>query len=601
MADFRKSFLVLAALFLMGTMAANAQQLGAFTCNASAVPHQVRSEGLTELTGDIILNCTGGTPTVYGAAVPLVNVQIFTNTQITSKRLVDNSTSWSEALLALDDPTPANQAYCTSASSLCTNYGNGAGLPIPVAGQIFANGALRSNANVFQGQLVGSNSLLWLGIPIDPPGTSGTRIVRITNIRANANALGVAGANATPTPIIAVVTATGPNLAGVNNPTQTVAYTQKGLSFSMTAGALTTDAFSLVGLQQCVSQDKKIVGTLNYKENFATAFKRSGATDNQNIFGSTAVGTYNTESGFQPVGYPQPVDARGDPNTAGDANFGTRVKAVFNNVPNGVTLWVSLYSGHPTTKPVAGEFFAAIGGAEADAFSDASTSNAPWLQLTNSGNTATAVWENFEVGQNIQFLNISTFQFEVAATYTASPGTNSPALGTMSVNGSYAPISTVTSATTSPIPRFADTSTATNIMSITQCVTNLLFPFVTNQAGFDTGLAISSTSTDPFGTTPQSGPCTLNWYGANAPAATVTPTVQSGTSWTGLTSTLAPNFQGYMIAVCAFQYGHGFAFVSDLGARNLAMGYLALIIPNRTRVADPLSTSGAAAGEQLGQ
>ncbi len=609
MADFRKSFLVLAALFLMGTMAANAQQLGAFTCSASAVPHQVRSEGLTELTGDIILNCTGGTPTAYGAPVPLVNVQIFTNTQITSKRLVDNSTSWSEALMAFDDPTPANQSYCTAAASLCTNYGNGAGLPIPVAGAINVAGlGLKTNSNVFQGQLVGSNSLLWLGIPIDPPGTSGTRIVRITNIRANANALGVAGANATPTPIIAVVTAAGPNLAGVNNPTQTVAYTQKGLSFSMTAGALTSDAFSLVGLQQCVSQDKKVIGTLNYKENFATAFKRSGAGDAQNIFGSEAIGTYNTESGFEPIGYPQPVDARGDPNTAGRANFGTRVKAVFNNVPNGVTLWVSLYSGHVAPKPTTtGEFFAATGGAEADAFSDASTTDSPWLKLTNSGNTASAVWEDFVINPGTvpplfnQANFISTFQFEVAATYTASPGTNSPALGTMSVNGSYAPISTVTAATTSPIPRFADTSTATNILSITQCVTNLLFPFVTNQAGFDTGLAISSTSTDPFGTTPQSGPCTLNWYGANAPAATVTPTVQSGTSWTGLTSTLAPNFQGYMIAVCAFQYGHGFAFVSDLGARNLAMGYLALVIPNRTRVADSVETTIASQGEILGQ
>jgi len=35
-----------------------------------------------------------------------------------------------------------------------------------------------------------------------------------------------------------------------------------------------------------------------------------------------------------------------------------------------------------------------------------------------------------------------------------------------------------------------------------------------------------------------------------------------------------------MIAVCNFQFAHGFAFISDLGARNLAMGYLALVIPD---------------------
>ena len=33
-----------------------------------------------------------------------------------------------------------------------------------------------------------------------------------------------------------------------------------------------------------------------------------------------------------------------------------------------------------------------------------------------------------------------------------------------------------------------------------------------------------------------------------------------------------------MIAFCNFQFAHGFAFISDVGTRNLAMGYLALIL-----------------------
>ena len=33
-----------------------------------------------------------------------------------------------------------------------------------------------------------------------------------------------------------------------------------------------------------------------------------------------------------------------------------------------------------------------------------------------------------------------------------------------------------------------------------------------------------------------------------------------------------------MWAVCNFQFAHGFAFISDVGARNLAMGYLAVVI-----------------------
>jgi hypothetical protein len=119
----------------------------------------------------------------------------------------------------------------------------------------------------------------------------------------------------------------------------------------------------------------------------------------------------------------------------------------------------------------------------------------------------------------------------------------------------------------------------------------LLFPYVTEIAGFDTGLAIANTSTDPFGSTPQAGTCTLNWYGTAAPAATVTPSVASGTVWAGLTSLLAPGFNGYVIAVCNFEYAHGFAFVSDLGARNLAMGYLALILNPPSGSFRPASTA----------
>ena len=37
-----------------------------------------------------------------------------------------------------------------------------------------------------------------------------------------------------------------------------------------------------------------------------------------------------------------------------------------------------------------------------------------------------------------------------------------------------------------------------------------------------------------------------------------------------------PGFTGYMIAIAKFQYCHGFAFISDLGAQKLAEGYLAI-------------------------
>jgi len=114
-------------------------------------------------------------------------------------------------------------------------------------------------------------------------------------------------------------------------------------------------------------------------------------------------------------------------------------------------------------------------------------------------------------------------------------------------------------------------------------VTNLLFSFVTNQGGLDTGIAIANTTADPFGTTPLDGTCTLNFFGANAPVPFVTPAITAGTTFVNLTSSLAPNFQGYLIAECDFPLAHGFAFVSDFGSPDVAMGSLALVIPPRAR------------------
>ena len=98
----------------------------------------------------------------------------------------------------------------------------------------------------------------------------------------------------------------------------------------------------------------------------------------------------------------------------------------------------------------------------------------------------------------------------------------------------------------------------------------LLFPYVTNQSGYDTFIGISNTSSDPFGTTHTSGSCTLWFYGANAPAAFLTPNVPAGALFTTMASNIAANFQGYVIAGCNFADAAGMAFESDLGTEILA-------------------------------
>ena len=450
-----------------------------------------------------------------------------------------------------------------------------------------------------------------------------TRVIRITNVRANANALGVAGGNSAPTPIIMTVSATGATSVPINNPQQTVAFVLKGLQFSVFNVANTSVLTApIVGLQCVWLPAPGRIATLRFTELFATAFKKrtaaSSLTNPAAITDQNGPGViYNTESGFVNRAWVGNTSTRGALADAGLAEFGTRLKATFNNVPAGVLLYVDQCAsefGSPAARVCGGRALSASGVATPDGaratssetggFSSVSTTSdtgipAGVVPVTITAGTGSVIWEVSESDAQ----TLTTFSFQLYGTFTANPGATgggSPALGTASINGSFAPISTVGIAATGPIPRFADTSTSTNVFSIVICQTNLLFPFVTNQVGFDTGLAIAATATDPFGTAPQGGTCTLNWYGANAPAATVTPTVASGTVYATLTSSAAPNFQGYMIAVCRFQYGHGFAFVSDLGATRLAMGYLALVIPDPARSAI-VPVSGSPSGEQLAQ
>ena len=104
-------------------------------------------------------------------------------------------------------------------------------------------------------------------------------------------------------------------------------------------------------------------------------------------------------------------------------------------------------------------------------------------------------------------------------------------------------------------------------------------------------MTIANTSQDSLGSSgtvaaAQSGSCKLTYFGGTTAAPTTPPApsdtgnIAAGTVWVNTLQAIAPNFQGYMFAVCNFQYAHGFAFISDVGARNLAMGYLALIIPD---------------------
>ena len=639
MVDFRKWFPALAvvALAFGAASTANAQQVAAFSCVGNAgVPPIVRAEGLTELVGDLVLNCTGGTPTAAGAPVPQANVQIFLNTNVTSRLVAD---PWSEALLMIDEPTAAAQRYCSvNGGCAITGVGAAAGSDGFVDGVDYdETSGTGTVPNVYQGRNAGANSIVWLGVPIDPPGTNATRVIRITNIRANANQLGVSS-TLIPTQIVMFISVTGTTSVPINNPQQTVAFIQPGMSFSTRQAV--NSYLQCVSFNSAAATDSSRalingMGTIvRFAEGFASSFKRRNAAAyvdgdtsptpmNQNVPGAI----YNTESGFlnQTPAIVSGSSANGLA-AAGLADHGTRLMARFANVPAGVVLYASLYpvstcsdcgpSSRPaitsvrsatsvtstmarlvTTDANGGGSFSRVTGTNSSSF-DGGAATAP-IALNNGAGMAT--WEVLQADP----LTSQTYEFGIGVSYVANTSNNLPGLGSATVAGSFAPLSTVTTQSASaPLPRFADTSSARTIFTISACTTNILFVFLTNQAGFDSGIAISNTSVDPFGTAPQSGPCKLNYYGETtgggaAPAAQTSAVVPAGKQLTAVLSTggnygiaATPGFQGYMIAQCQFQYAHGFAFISDVGANRVSEAYLGLILdsglPSRTLFASEI-------------
>jgi hypothetical protein len=699
MVDFRRWIIAAAVLTLFAGLASaqvpGGGGTGQLSCVASvAVPPQLRTEGLTEIVGDIVLTCSGGTALPNGSVVPTANITVSFGTNVTS-RILQSGVSLNggpgqnvtEALLLIDEPgsgipvapppfpqgigPQAPQTPCGSGSTALVGAGPGGcvqvanNIPVnpanPAAGTIpvMSSQGGGAPANMYLG-LSNANQVTFEGIPVLPPVTSGsTRVFRMTNIRINVNALGGGLLNGV-TPAVASVSISGSTSLPLNNPVLNVGFIQPGLTTSFSAATFggvgqTFLQCTSVGLSGGTSTTvfggpAATVGFLGYSENFGTAFKTRVAPIGVNTTGQTGFGTalqnipgtiYNSESGFViPAPSFQSVTAGFTTAQAqiGLADYGTRLKAVFNNIPAGVSIYVTLTNVTPigsgnsanppgnTAQPAGNSALSFAELVNGETTVDGNNT-VPLLGVTNSvgsgatatalallpqsNGSATAVWEVINTNPSTQ----ETFKFGVYTTYTANPNAGSPAIGTATVNQSYAPTAgpltfSATAAgagsSTLTIPRFIDTSgSGRNLFLIQLCQTLLLYPFVTNQNGFDTGISIANTSTDPVGTGPQSGICKLTWYdgkgdfpptGINGTDLTKEAPVASGNVAVNLASTLVPGFQGYMFALCNFQFAHGFAFISDLGARNLAMGYLALVVPNNVVLFRP----GAPPAETLG-
>ena len=475
--NFRRWITALAVLalfagFASAQVAVSTAGTGSFQCQASvAVPPTIRAEGLTELIGDIVLNCSGGVTPILGSVLPTANVTVSLGANVTSRLLsyaqvtpsAVTAANTSEALLLIDEPgsgltmgaygavaggpsgpvanfgPAAAQTLCGASGTPYSAVGAGPGGCVEYAQQLGAPSfdyvmsstasttiAPVAGANVFAGVSSG-NQVTFYGIPIMPPASAGVaRIFRITNVRLNANALAGGGLPGTQSVQASIAISSNSSVL-VNSPTPIVGFIQPGLSSSTSLrNTSNTGSGSAPNFAQCSNAS---VGTtpnlaiLRFVENFGTAFKTrvspTATTSGQATTAQNVPGTiYNSESGFI-------LSTLNSTNTtlsatAGLADFGTRLKAVFNNIPTGVRIFVSTTnvvnltgtvpalltvpagnsttsfaqlvmsetatdgSGYVPTVPATGYNYAAAPG---------TTQLNGYAELAQQNNSATAVWE----------------------------------------------------------------------------------------------------------------------------------------------------------------------------------------------------------------
>jgi len=364
-------------------------------CAVTSVPTQVRSEGITEQMGDIILQCSGNTP---GAAL----------TGKLSVALPVNITNRIDA----------NTNNLTHDAVLYVDYGSGF-VPTGVNGQI-------------------SNTLIaFNGLNLTIP-SSGNLNLKISNIRAAVATLGTQTTLSSP-PIQAQLIFSNPTSIQINQSFIVVAYPQTGLFATLydkgitCTGSPLPDSFTLSNL---FNAGTTFVST-RVTEGFATSFLPRGPGEDN---GTRFLIKY---SGFPSNTHLYLPDAIAGsdatvPSTAGDLGGGTQIGQY---TPGSKTLLlVRVLNTDPTG---AGGFLASIpSGAGPVTLNSVSE-----VQL--NGGSGVAVYEVIDANNAKQ----ESVQFP---TFIGLSNVTAPAVAQETI--SFAPTSsTYTASTFAPVPRFVAT------------------------------------------------------------------------------------------------------------------------------------------------
>lgn len=507
----------------------------AVTCTASAAAVPVRAAGVAETLPDILLSCVPESPLPSGPRDDLnLSISVTLNASVTNTISSGPSGDISDAVLVV------NGNDCATPSANGSTYGS-------------CDAPLATVQDPQFGRLAGVTSLTWTNVSLPFPGdlTQGGSTLEIRGIRANASQVRLGGGSSSGAPVAAALELRSPSGVALRNASLRLANSLTGIRLAV---ADTEPAAACGG-------DSRGTATVVVREGFASAFRA----------GSEAA-------------------LRAEP---------TRVMLDIQDVPDGVELRIpSFVACHqPDFDGSAGTSLDSLALALVAGHDAAGAGGSAEASGTGTGmpvpledGVGRAVYEVVadDPGQ-VEDCHIPV-QFETSDQRVGSARAMFAA--------SFAPRSAVPRAAASaPSPRFAPAlALADAEVSLAACSTRLLFPFVTNQAGFDTGLVITHGSLQALTDTvsEQAGSCDLHFYGVGGDGedellVQYTTAIDPGEQLVFTFSGGNParniigmdQFQGYVIADCGYPGARGYVFMSDGfgGIADLAMGYLAPVIP----------------------
>ena len=563
-------------------------QLGVLRCSAQAVAPIVRSEGASELVGDVLITCHNSAPAARFEPRGFVEADL----AVTFDVGVANRVGFGMGVDVTDAVLVVNEKHCAApdAARSFTDCGTGsAAVQDPQLGlrDAFAPNMLRwpRVAVPIPGAAIGTANepARPLRDCTDRFGQRGgchpmTTTIRLTNLRVDAAQLAAAGGSGRiGLPIRAALSLRSADALVLLQDSQVrVASVAPGIH------AVASDA-DVIGL--CSRGDAMIEVTV--AEGFAYAFKGPGRPRNR-------VGEPGWEAWFYPIAPPG--------EDSGYSLPATRLRVSFAGLPAGVQ--VSAPSRLSCSEAAgAGQLeLGLVEGAGPSGFGGSVSSGraVPSAIGTLGEPVASAVYE--VLGSDPLVSETCRIPFEFAR---SAGGQSVLEAADVAVTATLVPtVSRSGLAGSGAVPAFVDLPPASRqSVRLERCGTALFFPFVTSRSNFDTAIVISNTSADPLGSRHQAGTCTLRYRGQGgagglepqrirtvsvAAGGNLAFTLSGGNPTQGVQA--VSGFQGYLVAECSFQHAMGFAFVTEQqsGAAILAQGYLAEVLR------DPPSTGSVA-------